>query len=95
MRDPTRRKGALRGWHLLIAAILLACPASGQDLFEHEVTTPRPYLRINGLEYRNYTWQNIQNYPTHFFPYTDTARTFFDPMGNFLSNGYDVYTTNP
>ena len=86
------RKGALNGWRLLIPSILLACPASSQDLFEHEVTTPRPYLRINGPEYRNYAWQNIQNYPTHFFPYTDTARTFYDPMGNFLLSGYNAYT---
>ena len=86
------RKRALNGWRLLIPSILLACPASSQDLFKSEVTTPRPYLRLDGAEYRNYTWQNIQNYPTHFFPYTDTARTFFDPMGNFLLTGYNAYT---
>ena len=36
-------------------------------------------------------WQNIQNYPTHFYPYTDTARTFYDPMGNSLLNGYKCF----
>ncbi len=86
------QKGALNGWHLLIPSILLACPASSQDFFENEVTTPRAYLRLDGPEYRNYAWQNIQNYPTHFFPYTDTAQTFYDPMGNFLLTGYSAYT---
>ena len=74
-----------------IWAILLAGPASSQDLSNNEVTRPRPYLRIDRPAYRNYAWQNLQNYPTHFFPYTDFARRFYDPLGNLLLTGYNAY----
>ena len=85
------RKSALNDWLVLITLALLTCPAASQELFSYEVTRSRPHIRVKRPAYRNYTWQNIQNYPTHSFPYTDTTRTFYDPMGNFLSNGYNTY----
>ena len=51
----------------------------------------RPYLRWDRPQYRNYAYQNFVNYPNHTLPYQDTRRTYFGPMGNYLTTGYDLY----
>ena len=76
---------------LWIVTLLILTGEVTAQLPIDEVTRSRPHIRVKRPAYLNYAWQNIQNYPTHFFPYTDTAQAFYDPVGNFLSSGYNTY----
>jgi hypothetical protein len=63
----------------------------GQRRFLSEVVSSRSFLRQDGQAYRNYALKHFTNYPNHTTPYTDTPRSRYDFMGNFLMTGYDLY----
>ena len=41
--------------------------------------------------YRNFAFQQYENYPNHSAPYTDTPTGYYDSFGNFLLTGYDLF----
>ena len=56
-----------------------------------QLYSSRPTLRWDRPQYRNYAYQNFSNYPNHAFPFTDSKRTYYGPMGDYLVAGYDLY----
>jgi len=55
-----------------------------------KIHSSRPYLRWDRPQYRNFAYQNFSNYSDHTLPYDDSRRTYFGPMGNYLTTGYDL-----
>ena len=51
-----------------------------------------PYLKRPVRAYTNYANQPYRNYPNHSFPYADIRQTFYGPMGDFVANGFDLYS---
>ena len=51
----------------------------------------QPFLRQDGLEYRNYALSFYDNYPNHTFPYVETPKVYYNDTGDFLMSGYDVW----
>ncbi len=76
---------------LLLFAASGAEEDSSQKRILAEVVTAQPFLRWEGQIYRNYALTHFANYPNHTTPYTDTPRSRYDFMGNFLMTGYDLY----
>ena len=74
---------------LLLAGSVAAEDQRRRLLFE--VVSSRPFLRQEGPAYRNYALKHFTNYPNHTTPYTDTPRSRYDFMGNYLMTGYDLY----
>ncbi len=56
-----------------------------------EVEKSRPLLRWDRPTYQNYSIDHFDNHPNHWYPYDDSRRTIYGPMGDFLVNGYDLY----
>ena len=50
------------------------------------------YLKRPVRSYTNYADQPYVNYPNHSFPYADIKQTFYGPMGNYVANGFDLYS---
>ncbi len=78
----------------LATALALVCSASAQRESLHgvdEIYQSRPYLRWERPLYNNLALQNFSNYRNHTRPYDDTPRTFYGPMGDYLTTGYDLY----
>ena len=74
--------------------LLLAGSVAAEDQRRRllsEVVSSRPFLRQEGPAYRNYALKHFTNYPNHTTPYTDTPRSRYDFMGNYLMTGYDLY----
>ena len=76
---------------LLLFAASWAEEDSSQKRLLAEVVSAKPFLRWEGQAYRNYALKQFGNYPNHTTPYTDTPRSRYDFMGNFLMTGYDLY----
>ena len=79
---------------LLLALVFGGSAASGSDLPLQEVDQPRPYLRLQRPSYTNYALEHYENYLNHAFPYWDIPKAQFDPLGNHLVTGYDLYSWN-
>ena len=82
--------GAVSGVGILV---WVSAPSAQEQRTSGAVEThsSRPYLRWDRPQYRNNAYQNFSNYPNHSFPYDDSRRTYFGPMGNYLTTGYDLY----
>ena len=82
-------------WLAIVAALIVASGTSAQ---EARVTgsartyDSRPFLRWERPAYQNYAIGHFQNYENHNFPYDDSRRTIYGPMGDYLVNGYDLYS---
>ncbi len=57
-----------------------------------EIITQRLMIRRNAITYQNYAINNFTNYANHTFPFDDTPRAIYGPLGDFLLNGYDLYS---
>ena len=86
----TRYWSSMR-WSVLAVLALWGFPAQAQDLPLHEVFPARPFLRGERAPYRNFAFQQYENYPNHSAPYTDSPTGFYDSFGNFLLTGYDLF----
>ena len=78
----------------LAVGLALVCSASAQRERVHgvdELYQSRPYLRWERPKYNNLALQNFTNYRDHNRPYDDAPRTFYGPMGDYLTTGYDLY----
>ncbi len=78
----------------LAAGLTLVCSVSAQRERVHgvdELYQSRPYLRWERPQYNNLALQNFTNYRDHTRPYDDAPRTFYGPMGDYLTTGYDLY----
>jgi hypothetical protein len=78
----------------LAVGLALVCSASAQRERVHgvdELYQSRPYLRWERPQYNNLALQNFTNYQDHTRPYDDAPRTFYGPMGDYLTTGYDLY----
>ncbi len=91
MRLPCLAVFALWSPVLLLFAASGAEEDSPQRRLLTEVVSAQPFLRWEGQVYRNYALKHFTNYPNHTTPYTDTPRSRYDFMGNFLMTGYDLY----
>jgi hypothetical protein len=78
-------------WGLLLALAIWGGPAQGGDLPLEEVVRLQPFLREQRPTYANYALAHYENYPNHTFPYRDVPKARYDPMGNHLVTGYDLY----
>jgi hypothetical protein len=56
-----------------------------------ELYESRPFLRWERPGYNNLALQDFTNYQNHAFPYDDASRTYYGPMGDYLTTGYDLY----
>jgi len=66
-----------------------------QDRFAtgpEEVVAERPFMRYERPSFRNFAFEPYTNYPTHTLPFDDTPRALYGPLGDFLLNGYDLYS---
>ena len=52
----------------------------------------RAFLRWERPTYSNYAIDHFQTNGIHAFPYDDNRRTIYGPIGDYLVNGYDLYT---
>jgi hypothetical protein len=76
----------------VFVVMLLACSAAeSSEVWLSEVARDRPFLRWDRQGYQNLALANFQNYPNHHFPYIDTPRQFYGPMGTKLITGYDLF----
>ena len=90
MRKSIRQLGAVSG----IGILAWASAPEAQEEHTSGATSlydARPYLRWDRPQYRNFAYRNFTNYPDHTLPYEDSRRTYFGPMGNYLTTGYDLY----
>ena len=74
--------------------VLCSAPAQTQGRFNtgaNEIVSTRPFLRYERPLYRNFAFDFYDNYPNHTFPFDDTPRALYGPLGDFLVNGYDLY----
>jgi hypothetical protein len=81
-------------WGLLLTLALGISEAEGSDTLLNEVDQSQPFLRWQRPGYSNYAITYYQNYLNHTRPYTDTPQARFDPLGNHLITGYDLYDWN-
>ena len=51
-----------------------------------------PYLKRPTRSYANYANQPYLNYPNHSFPYADIRPVFYGPMGDYITEGFDLYS---
>ena len=51
----------------------------------------RPFLHREQPGYTNYAIQRYTNPPNHAFPYADTPRAYYGPLGDYLITGYELY----
>ncbi len=89
MRESIRQLGAV-----FVIGILSWVSLSAQEqraAGTSELHATRPHLRWERPKYRNFAYQNFSNYPDHTVPYEDSRRTYFGPMGDYLTTGYDLY----
>jgi hypothetical protein len=80
---------------LLVATLALASRAGAQKARvsgSTETYESRPFLRWERPTYQNYAIDHFQNYDNHVFPYDDSRRTIYGPMGDYLVSGYDLYS---
>ncbi len=83
------------GRAILLALVLCGAVAHAQGRFptgSAAIVSPRPFLRSERPLYRNFTFDLYDNYPNHPFPFDDTPRALYGPLGDFLANGYDLYS---
>ena len=69
-----------------------------------EVVGGRPFLRYERQPYRNFAFDNFTQYPDHTWGARavggqigvsmglDRQQDLYDPMGNYLAQGFDLYT---
>ena len=88
----------MKSRHVWLATVAALIVASGTSAQEARVTgsartyDSRPFLRWERPAYQNYAIDHFQNYENHNFPYDDSRRTIYGPMGDYLVNGYDLYS---
>ncbi len=68
-----------------------AAGQSGRVAGTSELHESRPFLRWERPAYNNLALQNFSNYENHYRPYDDSPRTYYGPMGDYLTTGYDLY----
>ncbi len=64
---------------------------SGRAAGTSELDASRPFLRWERPGYNNLALQNFSNTANHTVPYDDSPRTYYGPMGDYLTTGYDLY----
>ena len=79
---------------LLLALGVCSAGAGSQRLDSDKVLESRPFLRWERPAYRNYALRTYANYPDHTFPYADSPRTYYGPLGDYLTSGFDLYRWN-
>ncbi len=75
----------------IASALSVSSAASASEGWLKEVATEHPFLRSDRRGYENFALSHFQNYPNHHFPYIDTPRRFYGPMGTELITGYDLF----
>ena len=81
-------------WSLVLALALGSSEAEASDTSLNEVDQSQPFLRWQRPGYNNYAITYYENYLNHTRPYGVTPQARFDPLGNHLITGYDLYDWN-
>ena len=82
---------------MIIALILVswvglaATDALGERVRLRQEHPSQPFLRQDGPQYRNYALRYYDNCPNHTFPYVEKPKVYYNHMGDYLLNGYDVW----
>ena len=75
----------------MTSALSVFSPSSAKEVWLNEIAREHPFLRAERQGYENFALSHFQNYPNHHFPYIDTPRHFYGPMGTELITGYDLF----
>ena len=82
-------------WKLVWLSLALGFIAEGREdtpeLGLPEALAGRPFLHREQPGYTNYAIQPYTNSPNHAFPYSDTPRAYYSPLGDYLITGYELY----